>query len=326
MAVPQTWQRLFKEARAALAEGRRADARRLAHEAARLAPQQEAPWLLLAATAEPKASIGYLEQALAINPNSARARKGMQWASQRLKEKSLPAPRGLSASLSLQRMSRTLRAAALLTMGFALFAWLRPPGADQGLRLVSAAAAQQVNALFSTATPTASNTPTPSATPTHTPTATPTHTPTDTPTSTPTPTATTVPTSTPVPVGLPSILGETNERWIDVNLSNQTLSAYEGETLVNSFVVSTGVARTPTVVGEFRIWVKVRIQDMSGPGYYIRDVPYVMYFYEDYGIHGTHWHNNFGTPMSAGCVNMTIDDSEWMYRFAEVGTIVKVHY
>jgi len=65
---------------------------------------------------------------------------------------------------------------------------------------------------------------------------------------------------------------------------------------------------------------------MSGPGYYVRDVPWVMYFYKSYGIHGTWWHNNFGTPMSAGCVNMTIPDAEWMYSWAQLGTIVKVHY
>jgi lipoprotein-anchoring transpeptidase ErfK/SrfK len=95
---------------------------------------------------------------------------------------------------------------------------------------------------------------------------------------------------------------------------------------VASYTVSTGVSRTPTVVGEFRIWVKVTIQAMSGPGYYLPNVPWVMYFYEDYGIHGTYWHDNFGTPMSAGCVNMTIDDAKTMFEFAEVGTIVKVHY
>ena len=79
-------------------------------------------------------------------------------------------------------------------------------------------------------------------------------------------------------------------------------------------------------VSEFQIWNKTRIQDMSGPGYYLPDVPYVMYFYKDYGIHGTYWHNNFGTPMSHGCVNLTIPDSEWLFNWAYVGMTVKVHY
>ena len=116
------------------------------------------------------------------------------------------------------------------------------------------------------------------------------------------------------------------ERWIDVNLSEQRVSTYEGDTLVNSFLVSTGVAQTPTVTGEYKIYVKVRAQDMSGPGYYLRDVPYVMFFYEDYGLHGTYWHNNFGTPMSRGCVNLTVDDAAWLFNWASVGTVVNVYY
>lgn len=117
-----------------------------------------------------------------------------------------------------------------------------------------------------------------------------------------------------------------DERWVDVNLSEQRLYAYQGDTLMNSFLVSTGVAETPTVTGSYKIWTKVRIQDMSGPGYYLPDVPYVMYFYKDYGLHGTYWHNNFGTPMSRGCVNLTVEDAAWLFNWASVGTIVNVHY
>lgn len=116
------------------------------------------------------------------------------------------------------------------------------------------------------------------------------------------------------------------ERWIDVDLSQQRLYAYEGDTLVRSFVVSTGTWQTPTVTGKYRIWIKLRSAPMSGPGYYLPDVPYIMYFYKGYGIHGTYWHNNFGTPMSHGCVNMTIADAEWVYNFTVVGTVVNVHY
>jgi lipoprotein-anchoring transpeptidase ErfK/SrfK len=72
--------------------------------------------------------------------------------------------------------------------------------------------------------------------------------------------------------------------------------------------------------------VKYRYADMSGPGYYLPNVPYVMYFYRGYGIHGTYWHNNFGTPMSHGCVNFPTDDAGWLFDFASVGTVVNVHY
>jgi len=115
-------------------------------------------------------------------------------------------------------------------------------------------------------------------------------------------------------------------RWIDINLSEQRLYAYEGDVAVNVFIVSTGTWAHPTVTGTFKIWNKTRVQDMSGPGYYLPDVPYVMYFYKDYGIHGTYWHNNFGTPMSHGCVNLTIPDAEWLYYWAYEGMTVRVHY
>ena len=63
---------------------------------------------------------------------------------------------------------------------------------------------------------------------------------------------------------------------------------------------------------------------MTGPDYSLQDVPYVMYFYKDYGLLGTYWHNNFGTPMSHGCVNLQTNDAKWLYNFASVGTVVRV--
>jgi lipoprotein-anchoring transpeptidase ErfK/SrfK len=183
-----------------------------------------------------------------------------------------------------------------------------------------------------TSTPTSTPTATPTSTPTPTPTSTPTPTPTATPTETPTPTPTETPTSTPVPPtiapripGLPPGVGA-NDRWIDVDLTNQLTHAYEGTTLVRTFVVSTGTWRTPTVTGVYKIYVRYRSANMSGPGYFLRDVPYVMYFYQGYGLHGTYWHSNFGTPMSRGCVNLETSDAGWLYEWASVGTVVNVHY
>ena len=120
--------------------------------------------------------------------------------------------------------------------------------------------------------------------------------------------------------------GKGGARWIDVNLSTQSVYAYEGDTVVNSFVVSTGTWMTPTVTGKYKIWIKFQSTSMSGPGYYLPNVPYVMYFYKGYGLHGTYWHNNFGTPMSHGCVNLRTSDAEWLYSWASVGTVVNVHY
>jgi lipoprotein-anchoring transpeptidase ErfK/SrfK len=116
------------------------------------------------------------------------------------------------------------------------------------------------------------------------------------------------------------------EHWIDVDLSQQRVYAFAGDTVVNSFLVSTGTWQTPTVTGQYHVWIKLKSTTMAGPGYYLTNVPWVMYFYKGYGLHGTYWHNNFGTPMSHGCVNLTIPDAEWLYNFASVGTLVNVHY
>lgn len=113
----------------------------------------------------------------------------------------------------------------------------------------------------------------------------------------------------------------TTEKWIDVDLSEQRVVAYEGTTLVNSFIVSTGLPRTPTVKGTFRIRMKVSSQTMSGGSaaygyYYLPNVQWVQYFYEGYAFHGTYWHDNFGQPMSHGCVNMRNEDAKWLFDWA----------
>jgi len=115
-------------------------------------------------------------------------------------------------------------------------------------------------------------------------------------------------------------------KQIIVDLSDSMTYAYEDGQLVYSTVVSTGLPTTPTVVGEFTIYLRYRSQNMSGPGYYLPNVEFVQYFYQGYGIHGTYWHNNFGQPMSRGCVNMTNADAQWFYEFGEIGTPVRVQY
>ncbi len=49
------------------------------------------------------------------------------------------------------------------------------------------------------------------------------------------------------------------------------------------------------------------------------------HFYKGYGLHGTYWHNNFGYPMSHGCINLRIDDAGWIYNWAVVGTVINIH-
>jgi lipoprotein-anchoring transpeptidase ErfK/SrfK len=130
----------------------------------------------------------------------------------------------------------------------------------------------------------------------------------------------------PTPIPLPALPEQVNEeRWIDVDLSEQLLTAYEGHTPVHSYLISSGLPATPTPVGQFRIWIKLRYDDMAGADYYLKDVPFVMYFYSGYGLHGVTWHANFGHPMSHGCVNQPTDQAEWLFNFADVGTLVNIH-
>ncbi len=133
--------------------------------------------------------------------------------------------------------------------------------------------------------------------------------------------------STPAPPSPPPPPSETHSgKWIDVNLSTQTVTAYEGQTPVYTALASTGTQWTPTVVGAYEIYVKYVSTTMSGPGYYLPNVPYTMYFYKGYGLHGTYWHSNFGAPMSHGCVNLATPDAEWFYNWAPIGTPVVSHY
>jgi lipoprotein-anchoring transpeptidase ErfK/SrfK len=118
----------------------------------------------------------------------------------------------------------------------------------------------------------------------------------------------------------------TSGRWIDVNLSAQRVTAYQGGTAVRSTLCSTGLSGTPTPAGQFRIYVKYASTLMTGPGYYLPNVPYTMYFYRGYGLHGTYWHSNFGRPMSHGCINLPTSEAQWLFNWASVGTLVNIHY
>ena len=370
----------IEQAREALRRGDRSAALKWGQEAARLAPQSEDPWLILAAVASPQASVNYIKRALEANPESARARRGMQWAMQRLQSSPEAAasviapPRAEASSAPTQaapqaskKGSRLVLPILLLALGCVvvlvagLTALSRP--ALAAIRSLSepaqAAPAEHPQSWAQAELPKPTYTPTslpPTEIPTEVPTGTPTPEPakTATPESTSTPEASTTPESTSTPEAnatagsiqaaivadtptseyapptsqVPSSIAAAvyGERWIDVDLSQQRVYAYEGDTLMNSFVVSTGTWQTPTVTGTFKIWIKLRSTTMTGPGYYLPNVPYTMYFYKGYGLHGTYWHNNFGTPMSHGCVNLSIPDAEWLYNFASEGTTVNVHY
>jgi lipoprotein-anchoring transpeptidase ErfK/SrfK len=114
--------------------------------------------------------------------------------------------------------------------------------------------------------------------------------------------------------------------WLEVDLTNQMLYAYQDDQLISGFKISSGTRSNETVTGTFKIYSKYPAIKMTGPGYDLPDVPYSMFFYKSFAIHGTYWHHNFGTPMSHGCVNMNTSDAAWIYTRAPVGTYVMVHY
>lgn len=120
-------------------------------------------------------------------------------------------------------------------------------------------------------------------------------------------------------------LQQSNERWLEIDLSRQRLVAWEGNQPVYAVVVSTGKPSTPTRVGTFTIQTKYREARMTGPGYDIPDVPYTMYYDGGMAIHGAYWHNLFGTPVSHGCTNVAVDHARWFFEWASVGTPVVVH-
>ncbi|RPH75707.1 murein L,D-transpeptidase [bacterium] len=352
-------------AREALQRGDKETAWHRGQQAALLAPEMEDVWLvLIASDPNPKQALAYARRALAINPKSSRARRGWEWAQARMEEQKSGrtfVKQSMTASLSLKRAGGIagfpqplpdrrrnclypvlLAGAGFLLVGLlGMFVLARPVLASIASAITAAVPTQEILwapadiakpvvtpldvSVFGSEERSADVTPSgSSAIP-----------------ALPEPDATATPGTMAMEIvkddapSLPDVADSEQsqypvmgrgERWIDVNLSEQRVYAYEGEVVVNSFLVSTGVAQTPTVTGEYKIYVKVRIQDMSGPGYYLQDVPWVMFFYDEYGFHGTYWHNNFGTPMSRGCVNLTVDDAAWLYNWASVGTIVDVHY
>lgn len=122
-------------------------------------------------------------------------------------------------------------------------------------------------------------------------------------------------------------------KHIIVNQSEQKLYAYDGEALFMEISISTGLELTPTPEGTFTIFKKTPSRYMQGPlpnipGYQYYDlpgVPWNLYFTHDGAvIHGAYWHNSFGSPYSHGCVNLSPENAQVLYTWAELGTTVIV--
>ena len=144
--------------------------------------------------------------------------------------------------------------------------------------------------------------------------------------------------------------GKNGEKWLDINVTKQTLVAYEGTRPVYATLISSGEAglddpehSTATKRGIFRIHTKhlstTMASDEVGEEFELRDVPYVQYFEDGYALHGAYWHDRFGVPKSHGCINLAPEDARRLFFFTEPevpsgwharllplkGTIVFVH-
>lgn len=121
-------------------------------------------------------------------------------------------------------------------------------------------------------------------------------------------------------------------RRIDVDLNAQQLTAYEGDTPVYHAPVATGKDGFNTPTGSYAIYSKYPIETMTGSGggetWYVPDIPFVQYVVGGVALHGTYWHDQWGTGfrLSHGCINLNIDDAEWLYDWADIGTQVDIHY
>jgi lipoprotein-anchoring transpeptidase ErfK/SrfK len=123
--------------------------------------------------------------------------------------------------------------------------------------------------------------------------------------------------------------GVTTNRWIDVNLAEQTLAVYDNRELVFATVIASGSEPFWTKPGLFQIFQKKETETMrnNDPSdfYYLDNVPWTMYFDGARALHGAYWRTRFGYPQSHGCVNLSVGDSHWLFNWAVEGDWVYVH-
>lgn len=125
------------------------------------------------------------------------------------------------------------------------------------------------------------------------------------------------------------------EKWIDVNLTSATITAFEGATAVHGPIgIVPGAPGMETITGKFNVYLKVPTQTLRGTNpdgtkYEAPNVPWILYFHGDYALHGAPWRDRFGWSGpggSHGCVNLPVSDAQWIYNWASIGTPVISHY
>lgn len=370
----------IQNAQNALQRGDKLSVRRWARLAVTLAPEREEAWLLLAAVAHPRASVGYLKQALKLNPASPRARAGMDWALKRAERAAQTATtarvrvmqRVETAAQTATTIPTRIRPPVETTRQTAITARVRiqkpqnPVSDPKNVRkssqsfffillpivLLTVLAlsiwnASPVLAVFSSPFNPASKpapawasakipkpTMTPTATATLAPMPTPTSTPIASPTTEPTPTALPTDSGAPARPNQPADPAYTGGKSILVDISEQHLYAYENDTLVYSFVASTGMGNS-TAAGTFH--VQDKIPNAYGATWNIWMPDWLGIYYAgglENGIHAlpilsngvTLWDGYLGTPISFGCVVLGAYEAEQLYNWAEIGTPVIIQW
>lgn len=125
--------------------------------------------------------------------------------------------------------------------------------------------------------------------------------------------------------------GVTGDRWIEVNLYEQTIAVYENKQLVFATLIATGLDPFFTRPGLFQIYKKLETTPMAGAFaadrsdfYYLQDVAWTMYYDKARALHAAYWRTRFGYPQSHGCVNLSPGDAHWLFEWAKEGDWVYV--
>jgi len=113
-----------------------------------------------------------------------------------------------------------------------------------------------------------------------------------------------------------------SDKWMQIDIDAQTLTCFEGQTVVFSTRISSGVAGMATPRGEHRVLYKRHTSRMIGGSegnrYDLPGVAFPVYFtWSTVAIHGTYWHNDFGRRHSHGCVNVTNQAAQWIFRWTD---------
>lgn len=117
----------------------------------------------------------------------------------------------------------------------------------------------------------------------------------------------------------PATVPATIDRWIDVDLGEQVLVAYEKDKPVFATLVSSGRA-IPTPMGTYPVWAKaaaisMKSQAYEDKGYFVNKVPWSTFFQWHNAIHGAYWHDQFGVVKSHGCVNVSPLDARHVFEW-----------